>query len=96
MVTGSSWKSNRPVPEYTSRSRIRDVLRLRGAGIDLLWEHGYDVGDGFVDVLTQNQSLEEAARAGRLRDLPGLLARLNGRSSSGRRADDAGGGGAAA
>jgi hypothetical protein len=35
------------------------------------------VGDGFVDVLSQYQSLEEAHRAGRLRDLSELLKGLN-------------------
>jgi hypothetical protein len=43
----------------------------------LLYRHGYDVGDGFVDVLSQYQSLEEAHRAGRLRDLSELLKGLN-------------------
>ena len=39
--------------------------------------HGYDVGVGFVDVLSQYQTLETAARAERLRDLGGLLRELN-------------------
>jgi hypothetical protein len=50
---------------------------LGGRGRRLLFEHGFDPGDGFVDVLSQYQSLEAAARAGRLRDLDGLLRKLN-------------------
>ena len=56
---------------------MRDVLALGDAGRRYLWDHGYDAGDGFVDALSQYQSLEDAARAGRLRDLPGLLASMN-------------------
>ena len=65
------------MPELTPGSRIRDVVGLGPAGIDLLWEHGYDVGEGFTDVLSQYQSLEEAATVGRLRRLDELLERLN-------------------
>ena len=54
-----------------------DVLALGDRGRQLLFEHGYDVGEGFVDVLSQYQSLQEAHRAGRLRDLPELLSELN-------------------
>ena len=36
-----------------------------------------EVGEGFVDVLSQYQTLEHAWRAERLRDLNGLLAELN-------------------
>ena len=43
----------------------------------LLWRHGYETGEGFVDVLSQYQPLEEAARVGRLRDLDRLLEELN-------------------
>jgi hypothetical protein len=53
------------------------VLGLGDRGRLLLYEHGYDVGEGFVDVLSQYQSLEEAHRAGRLRDLSALLETLN-------------------
>jgi hypothetical protein len=53
------------------------VARLGDRGKQLLLQHGYDVGDGFVDVLSQYQSLENAARQDRLRDLDGLLAELN-------------------
>jgi hypothetical protein len=67
------------VPEALSaESKVRDVLATRGdRGRDLLRKHGYDVGEGFVDVLSQYQTLEHAARTERLRDLNGLLAVLN-------------------
>ena len=52
-----------------------DSLGERGR--QALRRHGYDVGEGFVDVLSQYQTLEHAARADRLRDLPRLLAELN-------------------
>ena len=39
--------------------------------------HGYELGEGFVDVLSQYQTLEHAARQERLRDLGGLLKELN-------------------
>ena len=59
-------------------SRIRDVLRARPDGRELLLRHGYNLGEGFVDMLSQYQTLEDAAREGRLRDVEGLLATLNG------------------
>jgi hypothetical protein len=67
------------VPDaFTSQSKVRDVVaRLGDRGKQLLLEHGYDLGDGFVDVLSQYQSLENAARQERLRDLDGLLGELN-------------------
>ena len=67
------------MPEALSaESKVRDVLATHGdRGRELLREHGYDVGEGFVDVLSQYQTLEHAARAERLRDLKGLLAELN-------------------
>jgi hypothetical protein len=52
------------------------VLGLGERGRELLYRHGYDIGEGFVDVLSQYQSLEEAHRAGRLRELPELLESL--------------------
>lgn len=59
-------------------SRVRDVLALLGErGRELLRKHGYEVGEGFVDVLSQYQSLEHAARAERLRNLDGLVKELN-------------------
>jgi hypothetical protein len=63
--------------EFDPHSTIRDVLTAHPEGRKLLYEHGYDVGQGFVDVLSQYQSLLTAARAGRLRDLDGLLEKLN-------------------
>ena len=66
------------MPDFTPESKIRDVVdRLGERGRDALRRHGYDVGDGFVDVLSQYQTLEHAARADRLRDLKGLLAEIN-------------------
>ena len=67
------------MPEALSaESKVRDVLATRGdRGRELLRKHGYDVGEGFVDVLSQYQTLEHAARTERLRDLKGLLAELN-------------------
>ena len=67
------------MPEALSaESRVRDVLATLGdRGRELLRKHGYDVGEGFVDVLSQYQTLEHAARTERLRDLKGLLAELN-------------------
>jgi hypothetical protein len=63
---------------FTPQSKVRDVLAgLGDRGRALLFEHGYDVGEGFVDVLSQYQSLQHAAETERLRDLEGLLAELN-------------------
>jgi len=57
---------------------VRDVIAAFGdRGCDLLRDHGYEIGEGFVDVLSQYQSLIHAARADRLRDLGGLLQELN-------------------
>lgn len=64
--------------EFTAQSTVRDVLERAGEkGRELLLAEGYDVGVGFADVLSQWQSLEMAARAGRLRNLSGLVAKLN-------------------
>ncbi|MFI5283023.1 MAG: hypothetical protein ACHQ0J_07825 [Candidatus Dormibacterales bacterium] len=67
------------MPEaFTAGSTVRDVTsKLGSRGHEILLRHGYDVGEGFVDVLSQYQSLELAARADRLRDLDGLLEELN-------------------
>jgi hypothetical protein len=64
--------------DFTPDSTIREVVE-RGSdrGRRLLYEHGYDVGNGFVDTLSQHQSLRDAARVGRLRDMDGLLEALN-------------------
>jgi hypothetical protein len=59
-------------------SKIRDVLaRLGERGREVLRKHGYDVGEGFVDVLSQYQTLEHAWRTERVRDLKTLVAELN-------------------
>jgi len=57
------------------------VEALGEPGREVLRKHGYDLGDGLVDVLSQYQTLEHAARTERLRDLDGLLAELNGPQS---------------
>ena len=62
---------------FTRDSRIRDVLHDHPLGRDLLWEHGYDAGEGFTDMLSQYVPLEQVERLGRLRDLEGLLRQLN-------------------
>ncbi len=64
---------------FTPETKVRDVLdRLGERGRDALRRHGYDVGEGFADVLSQFQTLEHASRTERLRDLDGLLRDLNG------------------
>ena len=63
-------------------NKVRQVVEALGEpGREALRKHGYDLGDGFVDVLSQYQTLEHAARTERLRDLDGLLAKLNGPQS---------------
>jgi hypothetical protein len=68
-----------PVPEtFTPESRVHDVVeRLGVRGRELLRKHGYEVGEGFVDVLSQYQTLEHAYRTERLRNLNDMLAELN-------------------
>ena len=67
-----------PDGAFTPGSKVREVLtRLGDAGRELLMKHGYDVGEGFVDVLSQYQTLQHAGQTERLRDLDGLLAELN-------------------
>ena len=67
------------MPEaFGPESKVRDVLAALGdKGRELLRRHGYDVGEGYVDVLSQYQSLEHASRTERLRDLKALVAELN-------------------
>jgi hypothetical protein len=67
------------VPEtFTPETKVHDVVqRLGDRGRHVLRKHGYDVGEGFVDVLSQYQTLEHAYRTERLRDLNELLAELN-------------------
>ena len=62
---------------FDRHSRIRDVLAARPDGRELLLRHGYNLGEGFVDMLSQYQTLEDASREGRLRDLDSLLESLN-------------------
>ena len=66
------------VDALTPQTKIREVVAALGdRAVELLKKHGYDLGEGFVDVLSQYQTLEHAARTERLRDLDGLLAELN-------------------
>jgi hypothetical protein len=67
------------VPDaFTPESKVREVVeKLGDRGRDALLRHGYDIGEGYVDVLSQYQTLEHAARTERLRDLDGLLRELN-------------------
>jgi hypothetical protein len=66
------------VHAFGPQSKVREVVETLGdRGRRLLLKHGYDVGEGFVDVLSQYQTLEHAARTERLRDLDGLLEELN-------------------
>jgi hypothetical protein len=67
------------VPDaFGPESKVRQVVeRLGDRGREALLRHGYDLGEGFVDVLSQYQTLEHAARTERLRDLDGLLRELN-------------------
>jgi len=67
------------VHSFGPQSKIREVVDALGdTGRELLKKHGYDLGEGFIDVLSQYQTLEHAARTERLRDLDGLLRELNG------------------
>jgi hypothetical protein len=66
------------VHAFGPQSNVREVVEALGdKGRELLRKHGYDLGEGFVDVLSQYQTLEHAARTERLRDLDGLLKELN-------------------
>jgi hypothetical protein len=65
------------VSGFDRHSRVRDVVATGPNGTGLLLSHGYNLGEGFVDVLSQYQTLEDAWREGRLRDLDGLLGALN-------------------
>ena len=63
---------------FTPDSKVCEVVaRLGDGGRALLRKHGYEVGEGFTDVLSQYQSLENAARADRVRDLDSLISELN-------------------
>jgi len=66
------------IHSFGPQTKIREVVNTLGdTGSELLNKHGYDLGEGFVDVLSQYQTLEHAARTERLRDLDGLLRELN-------------------
>jgi len=66
------------VNSFGPDSKVREIVQMLGdRGRELLHKHGYDLGEGFVDVLSQYQTLEHAARTERLRDLGGLLKELN-------------------
>lgn len=62
---------------FDRHSRVIDLVEAGPEAREVLLSHGYNLGEGFVDVLSQYQSLEDANREGRLRDLEGLLAALN-------------------
>ncbi len=71
------WK-NLVAEPFTPESKIRDVVaRLGDRGRELLYRYGYDVGDGYTDILSQYQTLEHAARTDRLRELQALVVELN-------------------
>jgi hypothetical protein len=64
--------------KFGPQTKVREVISALGEkGSEVLRKHGYDVGEGFVDVLSQYQTLEHAAQTERLRDLEGLLKELN-------------------
>jgi len=67
-----------PDTPFGPQSKVREVVdRLGDRGRQALQKHGYDLGEGFVDMLSQYQTLEHAHRTERLRDLDGLLRELN-------------------
>ena len=71
-------QSHLPAGGFGPQTKVREVVDALGEkGSELLKKHGYDLGEGFVDVLSQYQTLEHAARTERLRDLEGLLQELN-------------------
>jgi hypothetical protein len=64
--------------EFGPDSTIRRIIEDCPEGRRLLYDHGYDVGDGFEDALSQYQNLRDAGRGGRLRDVERLIEALNG------------------
>lgn len=80
---GAGWSSRRSSPrrvpdQFGAESKVREIVeRLGDRGRQLLHRHGYDLGEGFVDILSQYQTLEHAARTERLRNLDSLLQELN-------------------
>ena len=68
---------------FNRHSTVRQVLdRLGDRGREALLAHGFDTGQGFVDVLSQHQTLEMGHRTGHIRDLEGLVVKLNPESAS--------------
>ena len=68
----------RALKTFGPTNKVREVVDALGEkGTELLRKHGYELGEGFVDVLSQYQTLEHAARTERLRDLDRLLEELN-------------------
>jgi hypothetical protein len=63
--------------DFGPESTVREVLERGPEGREALFAHGYDVGEGFIDILSQHQTLRDAARGGRLRDVEGLMRELN-------------------
>jgi hypothetical protein len=71
-------QSRRALKTFGPTNKVREVVDALGEkGTELLRKHGYELGEGFVDVLSQYQTLEHAARTERLRDLDRLLEELN-------------------
>ena len=67
-----------PERRFGPETKVREVVEALGdRGREVLRRHGYDLGEGFVDLLSQYQTLEHAARTERVRDLDGLLEQLN-------------------
>jgi hypothetical protein len=62
---------------FSGQSRIEEVLSLGHWGERALYRHGYDVGQGFKDRLSQRVTLEDAASSGRIRDMTRLLELIN-------------------
>ena len=62
---------------FDRHTRVIDLVEAGPEARSALLSHGYNLGEGFVDVLSQYQTLEDANREGRLRDLDGLLVALN-------------------
>lgn len=62
---------------FGPESTVRQIVNEHPQGRKLLFEHGFDVGQGFQDVLSQYQTLLTAARGGRIRDLEKLVEELN-------------------
>ena len=62
---------------FSPESRIREVVAAGPQARELLHRHGYELGEGFVDTLSQYQTLEDANREGRLRGLESLVQALN-------------------